>query len=364
MFIAQKSGVRPASAPWGVQRKCACGGKCAECRKVQRYASNQTGPAVAPPILHDALRSPGQPLDAKSRAFFEPRFDHDFGKVRVHTGSLAAESANAVEAHAYTVGRDVVFGAAQYAPETPRGRQLLAHELAHVVQQSGTAGSPSALRVGESDSPAERDADQAASAVVADRAGARPASSAEPSIQRQAAPPASSCGPQGRSLTPGERSAAEFVFGKSLNLDPICIKENAAMAVGGYVRTLPDTIYVAPGTKDTIGVPLLIHELTHCAQYQHGVSRVVTAAYAIQAHYDYGGEQGLLNAITAKKCFTAFNTEQQADIVRDYYVKAASNESTHPWSVFVNQVRAQGACVWPAQQAPTPTPPKPAPGTA
>ena len=129
------------------------------------------------------------------------------------------------------------------------------------------------------------------------------------------------------------------------------------MSVGGYVRTLPDTIYVAPGTKDTISTSLLIHELTHCAQYQHGVSVTVTTAHAIWAHYDYGGEQGLLDAIAKKKCFDQFNTEQQADIVRDYYSKVVSGASTYPWSVFIDQVRAQGACIWPSQPAPLPDKP-------
>lgn len=67
----------------------------------------------------------------------EPRFGHDFGKVRVHSDARASESARAVYASAYTVGEDIVFGAGRYAPETGEGRELLAHELAHVVQQSG-----------------------------------------------------------------------------------------------------------------------------------------------------------------------------------------------------------------------------------
>ena len=68
----------------------------------------------------------------------EPRFDQDFSRVRVHTDSKAAETARAVNAQAFTVGQDVVFGAGQYAPDTHGGRRLLAHELAHVVQQGGS----------------------------------------------------------------------------------------------------------------------------------------------------------------------------------------------------------------------------------
>ena len=83
----------------------------------------------------DSLRGGGQPLPESARAFFEPRFVHDFSGVRVHTGGRAAETAKAINAKAFTVGRDVVFGAGKYAPETPAGRRLLAHELTHVVQQ-------------------------------------------------------------------------------------------------------------------------------------------------------------------------------------------------------------------------------------
>jgi uncharacterized protein DUF4157 len=93
--------------------------------------------SAAPPIVHDVLRSPGQPLDTATRAFMEPRFGHDFGAVRVHVDSQAAESADAINARAYTIGRNVVFGASQYQPEKPEGGRLLAHELTHVVQQQG-----------------------------------------------------------------------------------------------------------------------------------------------------------------------------------------------------------------------------------
>jgi hypothetical protein len=78
----------------------------------------------------------GRPLDPQTRAFFEPRFGADFSHVRVHTDPLAAESARAFTAQAYTVGRDVVFGAGQYAPGSNEGRRLLSHELTHVVQQA------------------------------------------------------------------------------------------------------------------------------------------------------------------------------------------------------------------------------------
>ncbi len=109
---------------------------------VQRRVGGDVGTqAEVPPVVHDVLRSPGRPLDPATRAFFEPRFGHDFSAVRIHTDARAAESARAVDALAYTVGRDVVFGAGQYAPGTGEGRRLLAHELTHVVQQRAFSAS-------------------------------------------------------------------------------------------------------------------------------------------------------------------------------------------------------------------------------
>ena len=99
---------------------------------------NQTRSQV-PSIVHEVLRSPGQPLDAATRAFMEPRFGRDFSHVRIHSNEAAGQSSEEVNAQAYTVGKDIVFGSGRFAPETPEGRHLLSHELAHVIQQSGDA---------------------------------------------------------------------------------------------------------------------------------------------------------------------------------------------------------------------------------
>lgn len=129
-----------------VRRACFCGGSCGKCQVEQGYeheqlqtkhvGSGDLAATAAPPAVHDVLRSPGQPLDPATRAFFEPRFGHDFGRVRIHNDERAVTSARAVNASAYTVGKEVVFGAAQFAPHTIEGRKTLAHELTHVVQQS------------------------------------------------------------------------------------------------------------------------------------------------------------------------------------------------------------------------------------
>lgn len=159
-----------------LRRKCACGGtpgldgECAGCRRkrlaLRRRSTDHAELSTAPPIVNEVLRSPGRPLDAATRAFMEPRFGHDFSKVRVHTDARAAESARAVSALAYTVGQDVVFEAGQYAPGSEAGGRLLAHELTHVVQQNGTEGPPSSLRLSSLDDPSEQQADQLSDCIM------------------------------------------------------------------------------------------------------------------------------------------------------------------------------------------------------
>jgi hypothetical protein len=179
-----------------LQRQCACGDSARtdeddDARKtlrVQRFAATDAALDAVPPIVYDVLNAPGAPLDAETRAFMEPRLGHNFSQapahalrplpiparltvgaprdgfeqeaeriaqrvlnqssaphaaafdlsqVRIHTDEQAAESARAVNALAYTVGRDIVFDTGRFAPATIEGRRLLAHELTHVAQQSG-----------------------------------------------------------------------------------------------------------------------------------------------------------------------------------------------------------------------------------
>ena len=179
-----------------MQRKCACGGtpgptgECAECHKqrLSRMRETRNSPLEAransllPPIVNNVLGSSGQPLDRSTRAFMEPRFGHDFSRVRVHTNSSASESARAVNALAYTVGQDVVFAAGLYAPETSAGRTLLAHELAHVVQQQNLGNvAQQKLRIGSTDDFCEQEADRIAHGVTK-MSGTGPAPGCESSL--------------------------------------------------------------------------------------------------------------------------------------------------------------------------------------
>ncbi|WP_287130124.1 DUF4157 domain-containing protein [Candidatus Cyanaurora vandensis] len=166
----------PPSRSGLIQRKCACGNGAGTCAQCQQQVSLQTklrisepgdpyeqeadriagevisvpepllqkvptplpvgqSPTEVPPIVQEALNTPGESLDPATQAFMKSRFGHDFSQVRIHTDSKAAESAKSINSLAYTVKQDVVFGTQQYAPNTQKGRQLLAHELTHVVQQ-------------------------------------------------------------------------------------------------------------------------------------------------------------------------------------------------------------------------------------
>jgi hypothetical protein len=179
----------------GIRRKCACEGsdvECAECRKerekiIQGKAADTTTSIEAPPIVHQVLSSPGRPLDPATRGFFEPRFGFDFSQVRVHTGKKAEESAAAVNAVAYTVGSNVVFGTGRYLPSTSEGKRLMAHELTHVVQQRGLA--PADIRISDPNDRSEQEA-----AVIAENTGivARQAVTAKGGLllQRQQPTPA------------------------------------------------------------------------------------------------------------------------------------------------------------------------------
>lgn len=145
---------------------CGCGGTCVACAARELRLSEPSdaverdADAMADRVLRSAdiarpvslakegtpatasglVPAGGQPLDAVTRAWMEPRFGADFGTVRVHTGTAAASHAADVSAHAYTVGEEIVFGAGEYQPGSESGRRLLAHELAHVVQRrSGMA---------------------------------------------------------------------------------------------------------------------------------------------------------------------------------------------------------------------------------
>jgi hypothetical protein len=119
-----------------------------------------------PPVVFDVLRSPGQPLDTQTCAFMEPRFGHDFSRVRVHANEEAAAAARAVNAVAYTLGPHVVFASTPPQVHSAEGQLLWGHELSHVVQQeSGGADAPASAISGAEEDQLEREAEAASQEV-------------------------------------------------------------------------------------------------------------------------------------------------------------------------------------------------------
>ncbi len=137
-------------------------GKRIRCRETHVLRGNVSS------LVYDALHTPGQPLDPAIRTFFEYHFRRDFSRVRVHADACAAASADITNTAAYTVGNHIVFGEDQYAPWTPEGKTLLAHELTHVVQQGWTVPVPLEFSPITTPSDAfEREAGECARAIIA-----------------------------------------------------------------------------------------------------------------------------------------------------------------------------------------------------
>lgn len=208
-----------------LQRKCGCGGsagvegECEECKKkekLQRQADGSGTPSLIPPVVSEVLRSRGQPLDSATRGFMESRFGHDFSQVRVHTDARAAESAAKVSALAYTVGRDMVFGAHGYEPSSLEGRRLIAHELTHVLQQRAVTARQGVM----DDAAAESEANRNAAAVgITERATVRQGAR-HGGLQRQpkAATPAAGLDPDDQKIVDAaQREASSF----KCNVGPI-----------------------------------------------------------------------------------------------------------------------------------------------
>jgi outer membrane protein OmpA-like peptidoglycan-associated protein len=181
---------------------------------MQRRSSGQSEPSVVPPVVHEVLNSLGQPLDTGTRAFFEPRFGSDFSAVRVHTDAKAAESARAVNALAYTVGRNIVFGEGQHAPQTTAGRRLMAHELTHSLQQTngGHEQMQSKLRIGSANDSFEQEADRIADSVIGNKSEAVGGLSAVSGVMQRACGPAAIGEPVGCDFAPGDVSGPRYLF--------------------------------------------------------------------------------------------------------------------------------------------------------
>ncbi len=176
----------PAGMP-GAAKSCECGA-CADCREAgpaspaaRRGALDSASP---PAMVREARQAPGRALDAPTRRAMELRFGHDFGKVRIHADADAAQAAQSMAAHAYTIGDDIFFAPNAFDPQSRAGLDLLAHELAHVVQQEGAGSRGGDERVATAASHHEKAADESAREVAAGR-HVPPLDKTTPSVQRR-----------------------------------------------------------------------------------------------------------------------------------------------------------------------------------
>src|SRR5262249_40145440 len=285
----------------------------------------------------------------------------------------------------YTVGNDMVFGAGQYEPKTPQGQYLIAHELAHVAQQEGTASSVQPFSLEPDNSRAECEATEAANAVLLGQS--RPQISSvwgERRVRRSVLGAIGGGllgagvgaglgflvgGPIGaivggliggvagliagetatadaRPLSSQEEAEAKIVFGRNMNWSKVRVAESAIMSIGGYARTPFDTVYFPPGTLSrpiADRMPFMIHELTHVWQTQHGYSVFEKLFWALHGAgaYDYGGEENLRRAHKQRKHFRDFNTEQQGDICKDYYIKTKAGQDVSAYEPFIAEAKGE-----------------------
>jgi len=152
-----------------VLQRCSCGGTCAKCREEEEQRALQRSSTSPVPADFEGIPTThGEPLDTATRAPLESHFGADLADVRVHTGPEAAESATRLDALAYTAGRDIYFARGMYSPSSSSGRRLLAHEVAHVVQQSSgkepaiAAKSSRGVKIGAPDDSLEDEAEKKA----------------------------------------------------------------------------------------------------------------------------------------------------------------------------------------------------------
>ncbi|SAL81977.1 hypothetical protein AWB74_06117 [Caballeronia arvi] len=176
----------PADMP-GAAKSCDCGVGCADCREARPASPaarlGALDSASPPAMVREARQAPGRALDAPTRRAMELRFGHDFGKIRIHIDADAAQAAQSMGAQAYTVGHDIFFAPNAFDPQSRNGLDLLAHELAHVVQQEGAGSRGGDERVATAPSR-EKAADESAREVAADR-HVPPLDKTTPSVQRR-----------------------------------------------------------------------------------------------------------------------------------------------------------------------------------
>ena len=288
-------------------------------RKIEPSSAGISRPPAGPEVVPPG----GSPLDPGTQSTMETRFGHDFSQVRVHTDAQADASARALDALAFTAGRDVMFRQGQYAPETPPGRRLLAHELTHVVQQGAGDVPPGTLQRSLAGAVVGGVIGGVAGFFAAGPYGAAAGAGIGAAMGEEFSTTS-------RPLSGDEIAYARTIFADSLDYAAITITRGSSAAVGGTARTLGNTINMddeefagdtldfSPGGMDT-----LIHEMTHVWQYQHhGWTYAPEALWAqAKAAWQTGSRSAAYDWRTldgANTPWEDWNPEAQAEAVEDY----------------------------------------------
>lgn len=313
-----------------VQQKpgCTCGGGCPSCesarlshrddpaeREADAVAAQVLGSASATPSVravshHQPMRSAesgglarsagsplaglgqGAPLPVQARRSFELRFGHSFDKVRIHDGPAAADRAAQMNAQAFTYGRDIVFGAGRFRPDTVNGQFLLAHELTHTIQQGEGRENPTVMRVSTEDCGA-READLLVRHFAARRLLKKAIEMTAERDERKDRMPVVKAALLKRFKIDMDSSSSAFTNAKHLRhvenamqtaldgsedvsyecdqhgLFEICAPGRNAHTIGGSIHICPDW-WNQPDDRKAI---ILIHEWTH--KYGEGVARLI-----------------------------------------------------------------------------------------
>lgn len=338
-------------------------------QKKEASGSNPSPPYYSPDFSNTLKnrKGKGKQMPSKTQESMGKAFGRDFSEVRVHAGQESAEMSQQIHAKAFTHGSDIYFNQGEYQPESSSGKHLLAHELTHVVQQNGgkgllqrsTGGAVAGgiiggllgtgLGIGIGAALGET-AGAVAGGIVGGLVGS--------ALGLLIGDDASSTS---RSLDEGERTAALSVFGNSLNLNPIRIATNTSIfTAGANARTPGNTLYLSENfVKLKENTPLeyhalIVHELTHSWQRQHGLPLLDLGVDAIQGQYlrrhshkfiDYARvEKKIKTGLEQGKCFRDFTAEEQGDITMYYYLSKARGRDQKLYMPYIEQVRKHGVC--------------------
>ena len=284
-----------------------------------------------PPIVSEVVGSMGEPLDAAARALMEPRFGRDLSTVRIHNDFRSAQSARAVDALAYTVGKHVVFGAGQYSPASDPGQELIAHELTHVLQQSAGAAASrpgsQGLALGDPDDSFEREANRVASLVAGDTASPSSLwSTAGARVQRQTARAKPAAKPNKASLPVVEDGVAAT---------------RGQMHKSQFLSTLRETLLaavdaeLAPVGRSSKGCPYILRTIEYYAG--RPVASLLRLVQAFGKPPKGADAHGLIHAVTGR----ARDAARRLAATSKHRVHAKANTENGVSSHDVHSVRSQ-----------------------